>query len=882
MKRVSNLFSSDQSRRPASALLRAPNEEAVTSQQRHSTGQWLQGNIASYDSTLSSVSQPGVSGVLGRDAAASSQQQQEQAWIASGREPTSLPASRPSPPNRAHTADDRPAHAFTNTPTLGPNTVAFPHERADLAAHQMGLTLPNRPASVQSLISAAPLENGLHATSRPVTPNANQNIERADLHKLLKSIGALLINFDEYRSLQAQLSKVEKALGIGCADLAKNKTMQRNPSTALALAGNSFAAQHEVSGRYAKAVQKEYDTLNEACAKHFKTIAKEEKNLDDFAAITEDKIKKAQFGYERGTRKATTNARTLADAHEKYISTISALASATTAARDTHATAMAGKSHAVSLRVASTLGGIADSSFRAHCDSVRCTGVVVGPLAAALNFCVSEAMPLQPPIPLTEDERDPSSTLAAEEARNSEPIARELVVQGQNPSSSDKKDGFVAREQSSGAASLSARQGNGNPQDRSMRRPPSYRSMAGAPVETPDTAHLTSRSIPFQAHHAAPPDPAPNEQGSHLPLPSASRPARAGSRAPSPTLPARQTEIDRSVSGGHNWPDGSYPSSAKGSHTSSESQYTANQPQTPVTAQERYEPDDRVSPKPSHKAAEIPTLPRSTVAPNLDRRRSLWEQEREQQESREREAALERRAREAEDRLRFLERATSPPASNQKSKPSTLSSSPLPQGSQDYFALQTQEEERQIQGLRQGSRSPTVSRTLSNGTTASEMSFVARMKSRYQLEKESQRANALRTRNDEGSQQQDERRTSMSPTQSIRGPQAETVTRPRPGLLPRLSSPAPLRPVSSSYPRPDGRQLSSVRRTSYQTTSATTPRKPAPRRDEESPYGESTRKSQSNALEELLAQEEFNNDDAFEGGGRSRVSFRRGSPSIVQ
>lgn len=230
-----------------------------------------------------------------------------------------------------------------------------------------------------------------------------RSVERADLHKSLKSLEAVLASLAEYRDLRVRLCKVEKKLGKDCADLVKhNKTVVASaPSNALLFSANVFDAHHEASSKFVKLLQKEYEALNETCARYFKKVSKEERAHEDLLAVLEGKVKKAQANYE--SKKGLAGPKAL-EAHDKYISAMSSSTAEISAAKAGHCAHIGAKSHATSLVLSCTLGGLSDAAFRSQCEGVRRAGPSIGPLASALNFCSSEDMPPASPMELTDDE----------------------------------------------------------------------------------------------------------------------------------------------------------------------------------------------------------------------------------------------------------------------------------------------------------------------------------------------------------------------------------------------------------------------------------------------------------------------------------------------
>ncbi|SPO30532.1 uncharacterized protein UTRI_06462 [Ustilago trichophora] len=260
--------------------------------------------------------------------------------------------------------------------------------------------LPTRAVSPDVALSprpisplAQPLATPLASTSalKPVSSVDVNLVERPDLHKSLKALESLLVNLDEYRDLSARLAKVEKKLAKSASELERTKVVQDTPAQTLQITSTMFEALAEVSSRHAKHVQKEYEAVNDACAKYFNKVAKEERAHDQLVHNLDAKIKKANAAHEKNVKKATTNK--ALESHDKYIATVQALTNDISRAKNAHALSMAAKSHVSSLLVASTLGGLADVEFKRRCESVRRVGPHVGRLNELLCFTSSEYMP---------------------------------------------------------------------------------------------------------------------------------------------------------------------------------------------------------------------------------------------------------------------------------------------------------------------------------------------------------------------------------------------------------------------------------------------------------------------------------------------------------
>ncbi|KAK0544799.1 hypothetical protein OC846_005923 [Tilletia horrida] len=337
-----------------------------------------------------------------------------------------------------------PTPSVVGQPALTPP----PPVLAQVAQQQQSSPLPSPgrlSAQLTSYPAVGPDDSASVAGQMPAS-DANNNLDRNDLHKVLRSLEGLLVGLDEYRDLALKMAKVEKKIAKSAAEIAKIKSVKHVPSQVLGCSGLHFDAMNETNTKHAKLVQKEYEAVNEACAKYFKRVAKEERAHDEFVEALDSKIKKAHASQEKNAKRAGPRAM---EAHDKYIAQVSTLTNDIAMAKASHAASMGAKTHAISLVVASTVGGLADARFRSSCESIRKTGKEIGPLNAWLNFAVSEAMPDQQPLDLDEDDLvGPAARL--EEAR--------VYAQAQLQAQAQATQAFAQAQMQNSAAAILASQ----------------------------------------------------------------------------------------------------------------------------------------------------------------------------------------------------------------------------------------------------------------------------------------------------------------------------------------------------------------------------------------------------------------------------------------
>ena len=147
----------------------------------------------------------------------------------------------------------------------------------------------------------------------------------------------------------------------------------------------------ETNSKFSKSCQKEYDTINELCGKQFKRIAKEEGKHDEALESLDAKLRKANFQYDKqrvkssasGSANAYGASGAASATHEQFVPVLSQLTEDITKAKLTHGVNMAGKRDAMVREVARTLGNLSELEFRRACDNVRRAGGEIGPVMGA-------------------------------------------------------------------------------------------------------------------------------------------------------------------------------------------------------------------------------------------------------------------------------------------------------------------------------------------------------------------------------------------------------------------------------------------------------------------------------------------------------------------
>ena len=240
----------------------------------------------------------------------------------------------------------------------------------------------------------------------------------------------------------------------------------------------------ETTSKHAKLIQKEYEALNEHCARYFRRVAKEEKAHDELLDTLDSKVKKAHAGHEKNVKRSGRGA---IDSHDKYIQTVQGLTQDISRAKVNHSSSVGTKTFVTSLVVASTLGGMADSEFKSLCESVRRSGPHIGKLNEWLNFASTEGMRSMKPVDLSDDAMGWAQVLAIKEAE----IREEFKKQ--------EKARLAQLEHTQ--ALLKAQQMGWTPPSQQSRQPtdssPSHKgvSEAGSTTNAPNTSASTSTSL---------------------------------------------------------------------------------------------------------------------------------------------------------------------------------------------------------------------------------------------------------------------------------------------------------------------------------------------------------------------------------------------------
>ena len=157
--------------------------------------------------------------------------------------------------------------------------------------------------------------------------------------------------------------------------------------SALALTSTFFETLGESSVRFSKQLSKDYDALNDLTSKQFKRIAKEEQKHDDVLEGLDAKLKKANFAYDKqrakpGYNATGANGHPAVRAHEQFVPLLSQLTDDLARAKTGHGSAMSSKREYIVRETARMLTCMAELEFKRGCEKVRRTGAEIGPVMA--------------------------------------------------------------------------------------------------------------------------------------------------------------------------------------------------------------------------------------------------------------------------------------------------------------------------------------------------------------------------------------------------------------------------------------------------------------------------------------------------------------------
>ncbi|GJN94454.1 hypothetical protein Rhopal_007534-T1 [Rhodotorula paludigena] len=217
---------------------------------------------------------------------------------------------------------------------------------------------------------------------------SQQGIERATLHKTLAALSGLLVALDELRDTKLAESKAERRVAKALKEVAGGFTEKGAGGAggksdvvveALASASTMLDTLGEVDGKHAKAVQKEYEALNDRVSKFFKRTAKEEKAFEDTVAALDARVAKATSSYQSSAHAASSSSTrnmhaaldSLTAQHSTYMHALSGLSGQIQQTKASYAAAIADRRESVAREVARVFCGLAEKEWQVKVEATK-------------------------------------------------------------------------------------------------------------------------------------------------------------------------------------------------------------------------------------------------------------------------------------------------------------------------------------------------------------------------------------------------------------------------------------------------------------------------------------------------------------------------------
>ncbi|GAA6004622.1 uncharacterized protein JCM10292_005695 [Rhodotorula paludigena] len=217
---------------------------------------------------------------------------------------------------------------------------------------------------------------------------SQQGIERATLHKTLAALSGLLVALDELRETKLAESKAERRVAKALKEVAGGFTEKGAGGAggksdvvveALMSASTMLDTLGEVDGKHAKAVQKEYEALNDLVSKFFKRTAKEEKAFEDTVTALDARVAKATSSYQSSAHAASSSSTrnmhaaldSLTAQHSTYMHALSGLSGQIQQTKASYAAAIADRRESVAREVARVFCGLAEKEWQVKVDATK-------------------------------------------------------------------------------------------------------------------------------------------------------------------------------------------------------------------------------------------------------------------------------------------------------------------------------------------------------------------------------------------------------------------------------------------------------------------------------------------------------------------------------
>lgn len=272
---------------------------------------------------------------------------------------------------------------------------------------------------------------------------------------------------------------------------------RRTAVQALNTTASLFETLSETNSKSSKAIQKEYDGINDICGKFFKKVAKEERAHDDALEALDNKLKKANFAYDKRVRSHPSNAAAAASgAHEQFVPLLSSLTEEMSRTKIQHGRKLAGRREEAAREVARAVSALAEMEWKRACENVKRVGLEVGALVG-VRCLLGDGMPPDWP----EDVTDTKAGLGAQDDVRRSAVHAEAMV-GREDLMPPRPHYSMDNRRPSDASSTSS----------GIRQP-----VLGASTHQPGTAasprmYATQlQPISYESPYRSPPQPAPGK-----------------------------------------------------------------------------------------------------------------------------------------------------------------------------------------------------------------------------------------------------------------------------------------------------------------------------------------------------------------------------------
>ncbi|GAA5911232.1 hypothetical protein JCM5296_001328 [Sporobolomyces johnsonii] len=229
------------------------------------------------------------------------------------------------------------------------------------------------------------------ASSQPT--KKQQQLDRPTLHKTLAALSALLVALDELRESTGAQAKAQKRVAKAAKELAGcwgDKVAQgaREPvvgessvSDALLASAGMYETLADVDAKHAKAVQQEYESINDLSSKYFKKTAVQ--RGESLRRTLDAKVSKATSSYNKLSASSSRaggmhKLETLTSHHTAYMTALHTLQSQASSLQSSYAEQISEKRLAVGREVGRVACALAERAWKNRVEGTRKGGERVG------------------------------------------------------------------------------------------------------------------------------------------------------------------------------------------------------------------------------------------------------------------------------------------------------------------------------------------------------------------------------------------------------------------------------------------------------------------------------------------------------------------------